>query len=70
MEVPNPSDYPTWFDLDTGIKDSNIQAYLGHGPQRTTDLYLFKELKEEIPRDTRTLLRWLGRSEKTANVVG
>lgn len=61
--------YGRWL-AEAGIKDSNIQGYLGHGRQRTTDLYLFKELKEEIPRDTRTLLRWLGRSDKTANVVG
>ncbi len=61
--------YGRWL-VEAGIKDSNIQGYLGHGRQRTTDLYLFKELKEEIPRDTKTLLRWLSRSEKTANVVG
>lgn len=47
-----------------------MPANLGHGPQGTTDLYLYKELKEEIPKDTKTLLRWLSRSEKTANVVG
>lgn len=60
--------YARWLE-EAGVIESNIKAYMGHGPKTVTDLYTMGELPGQLAGDAEKLRRLIGNNPHLLGIV-